>query len=57
MTFGRAKKQPAPLDAAGLFDYAVRSLGRAMRSEVDLRRLMKTRVERKRRARSRSTRW
>lgn len=45
MPFGRAKKQPAPLDAAELFDYAVRSLGRAMRSEADLRRLMKTRVE------------
>ena len=45
MPFGRAKKKPEPLNAAGLFDYAVKALGRQMRSESDLRRLMKARVE------------
>ncbi len=33
------------LNEAGLFDYAVKALGRAMRTEAELRRLMKTRVE------------
>jgi regulatory protein len=33
------------LNEAGLFDYAVKALGRRMRSEADLRRLMKARVE------------
>jgi regulatory protein len=33
------------LNAAGLFDYAVKALGRQMRTEADLRRLMRTRVE------------
>lgn len=33
-----------PLDEAGLFDYAVKALGRRMRTEVELRRLMATRV-------------
>jgi len=41
----QSKKQREPLNAAGLFAYAVRTLGRAMRSEADLRRLMKGRVE------------
>jgi regulatory protein len=46
MPFGRKSAKPRPfLDEAGLFDYAVKSLGRAMRSEAELRRLMKTRVE------------
>ena len=45
MPFGRTKKQPSPLNEAGLYDYAVKALGRAMRSETELRRLMKTRVE------------
>jgi regulatory protein len=45
MPFGRAKKKPEPLNATGLFDYAVKALGRQMRSEADLRRLMKARVE------------
>jgi regulatory protein len=30
---------------AGLYEYAVKALGRAMRSEADMRRLMKSRVE------------
>jgi regulatory protein len=33
------------LGEAGLFDYAVKALGRQMRSEAELRRLMKARVE------------
>ena len=33
------------LNENGLYDYAVKSLGRAMRSEADLRRLMQSRVE------------
>jgi regulatory protein len=33
------------LNEAGLFDYAVKALGRRMRSEAELRRLMKARVE------------
>jgi regulatory protein len=45
MPFGRAKKPPAPLDEAALFDYAVKALGRRMRTEAELRRLMRTRVE------------
>ena len=47
MTFGRKTgKAKEPLNEAGLHDYAVKSLGRAMRTESDLRRLMHQRVER-----------
>ena len=46
MTFARkAAKQRAPLNEAGLYDYAVKALGRRMRTEAELRRLMQTRVE------------
>ncbi len=45
MPFGRTRKPPAPLNAAGLFDYAVKALGRRMRTEAELRRLMTPRVE------------
>ena len=46
MTFARKPGKPRPfLNEAGLHDYAVKALGRRMRSEVELRRLMKTRVE------------
>jgi len=46
LAFGsKPGKKKVPLDEAGLLDYAVRSLGRAMRSEADLRRLMLARVE------------
>jgi regulatory protein len=46
MPFGRKSAKPRPfLNEAGLFDYAVKALGRQMRSEAELRRLMKTRVE------------
>ena len=46
MPFGRPKKQPAPLDEAALHEYAVKALGRRMRSESELRRLMQAKVER-----------
>jgi len=45
MPFGPGKKQPEPLNESGLYNYAVKALGRRMRTEVELRRLMKTRVE------------
>jgi regulatory protein len=46
MPFGRKSTKPrAPLNEAGLHEYAVKSLGRAMRTEAELRRLMKARVE------------
>jgi regulatory protein len=46
MPFARKSSKPqAWLDEAALHDYAVKSLGRRMRSESELRRLMKTRVE------------
>jgi regulatory protein len=41
----KSAKLRAFLNEAGLFEYAVRSLGRQMRSEADLRRLMVRRVE------------
>jgi len=45
MAFGRPKKKPEPLNEAGLYDFAVKALGRQMRSESELRRLMHGRVE------------
>jgi regulatory protein len=46
MTFARKSAKPRPfLNEAGLFDYAVKALGRQMRTEAQLRRLMETRVE------------
>ena len=44
MAFARAKKRD-PVGEAGLFEYAVGTLARKMRTERDLRRLMKTRAE------------
>jgi regulatory protein len=44
MAFARAKKRE-PVGEAGLFEYAVGALARRMRTERDLRRLMKTRAE------------
>jgi regulatory protein len=44
MTF-RPKKTPEPLDEPQLYDYAVKSLGRRMRTVAELKRLMRTRVE------------
>ena len=43
-----SRKPPKPrvfLNEAGLYDYAVKALGRQMRSVADLRRLMQARVE------------
>jgi len=46
MSFGRKSGKPRPfLNEAGLYEYAIKSLGSRMRSEADLRRLMKMRVE------------
>ena len=44
MAFARAKKRE-PVGEAGLFEYAVGALARRMRTERDLRRLMKMRAE------------
>lgn len=44
MAFGRAKSVKAPLEAAGLLEYAVKSLGSKMKSERDLRRKLKERA-------------
>lgn len=46
MSFGRKSAKPRPfLNEAGLYDYAVKALGRHMRTEVELRRLAQQRVE------------
>jgi regulatory protein len=45
MPFGHPKKPFAPLDERALLEYAIKSLGARMRSEQDLRRLMKAKVE------------
>jgi regulatory protein len=46
MAFGRRpSKDLAPLDENALYDYAVKALGRRMRSVAELKRLMRTRVE------------
>ena len=46
MAFGRKSTKPRPaLNEAGLYDYAVKALGRRMRTEAELRRLMAARVE------------
>jgi len=45
MPFGRAKKKSAPLDENALYDYAVKALGRRMRTIAELKRLMRSRVE------------
>src|ERR1700685_3050785 len=45
MPFARKSAKPrAFLNEAGLYDYAVKTLARRMRSEAELRRLMKPRV-------------
>ena len=45
MAFARKSAKPkAFLNESGLFDYAVKALGRQMRTEHDLRRLMKQRA-------------
>ena len=46
MPFARKSGRPkAFLNENGLYDYAVKSLGRSMRTEAELRRLMRARVE------------
>jgi regulatory protein len=45
MPFGRTKKPTAPLDETALHEYALKALGRRMRSESELRRLMRAKVE------------
>jgi regulatory protein len=46
MPFGRKSAKPrAALNEAGLYEYAVKALGRRMRTEAELRRLMGTRAE------------
>jgi regulatory protein len=43
---GRKSVKPKPhLNESGLYDYAVKALGRRMRTEAELRRLMRERVE------------
>jgi regulatory protein len=46
MPFGRPQKQSEPLDEQALHEYALKALGRRMRSESDLRRLLHAKVER-----------
>ena len=41
----KSKSSKEPLNECGLYDYAVKALGRRMRTEAELRRLMRTRVE------------
>ncbi len=41
----RSAKKKAPLGEPALYDYAVKALGRQMRTEVELRRLMSARAE------------
>jgi regulatory protein len=45
MPFGRAKKAADPLDESALHEYALKALGRRMRSEADLRRALRAKVE------------
>jgi regulatory protein len=41
----RPKKKPEPLDEAALYEYAITALGRRMRTVVELKHLMRNRVE------------
>jgi regulatory protein len=46
MSFGRKSAKPRTfLDEPALYNYAIKALGRHMRTEVELRRLMASRVE------------
>ena len=46
MPFPRKSAKPRePLNESGLYDYAVKALGRHMRTEAELRRLLQARVE------------
>jgi regulatory protein len=46
MPFSRTKKNADPLDEPALHEYAVKALGRRMRTVAELTRLMKQKVER-----------
>jgi len=39
------REEREPLNEAGLYDYALKALGRHMRTEAELKRLMQARVE------------
>ena len=41
----RTRKPPTPLDQLELYDYAVKALGRSMRTVAQLKRLMRGKVE------------
>jgi regulatory protein len=45
MVLTRTRKNSTPLDEAALYDYAVKALGRRMRTVAELKRLMRSRVE------------
>jgi regulatory protein len=45
MAFGRSAKKKEPLSEPALYDYAVKALGRRMRTEAELRRLLVARAE------------
>ena len=41
----RSKKKPGPLDESALYDYAIKMLGRRMRTVAELKHLMQPKVE------------
>jgi regulatory protein len=45
MPLSRSNRKSAPLDESALYDYAVKALGRRMRTVAELKRLMRSRVE------------
>jgi regulatory protein len=45
MPFGRTNKPRAPLTESALYDHALKTLGRSMRTEAELRRLLHQRAE------------
>jgi regulatory protein len=45
MPFGRTNKPRPPLNESGLYDHAIKALGRTMRTEADLHRLLHQRIE------------
>ena len=45
MSFSRQRKKPEPFDEVQLYEYAIGALARRMRTVVELKRLMRNRVE------------
>jgi regulatory protein len=45
MPFRSTPKKKSPLDEAALYEYAIRALGRSMRTVAELKRIMRSRVE------------